>query len=119
MSRTMMIAATLLVASIANLANADEVATIVNGSQLNVELYLKWSNLPRESAKIVLRPGDSWSAKGPSGAKLEMRFNSTPGMNNPPAEVFVKVRTAEVTEGNGYVSTFKNKNPQVVVLTGE
>ena len=35
-------------------AAADEVATIVNDTDTNIELYLKWSTVANESAKIVL-----------------------------------------------------------------
>lgn len=99
-------------------SRADEVATIVNESSMNIELYLKWSNLPNESAKIVLRPKEFRMAVGPSGARLDMRYNSTPGLTAPPAEVVLRVRTADVDAGRGYISTFRNRTPDVVILTG-
>jgi hypothetical protein len=112
------VAAALAVVLTCPLASADEVATIVNDSDSNIELYLKWSHVPNESQKIILRPGDSYRTQAPSGKRLDMRFNSTPGLN-PPAEVRLRVRTAEVDAGAGYKSTFKQKNPKVVVLTGD
>lgn len=98
---------------------ADEIATITNDTDTNIELYLKWSHVPNESAKIVLAPGESIRQQAPPGKKLFMRFNSTPDVQGAPREIKLQVITANVPNGGGYTSTFKRSSPTIVVLTGE
>jgi hypothetical protein len=113
--------AILFVASGNQIVRALEVATIVNDSNGNVPLHLWWSNLPQESDVIVLAPGESTTVRGPDGATLGMRFNSTPALT-PPREVKLRIVTARLppgVNGAGYKSTFKQQTKDVVVLVGE
>jgi hypothetical protein len=89
-------------------AHATENATIVNKSTKNVEFYLKWSDLPQESEKIVLEPDESRPAKGVDGTVLKMRYNSTPGQL-PPREKVVKVITANVNNPHHSASFWFHK----------
>jgi hypothetical protein len=99
------------------LARAEENATIINESDLNVEFFLKWSHLRDESEKIVLAPGESWPVSGPDGARLYIRYNSTPG-RLPAAERFTRVITARVNgpAHPGYKSYLWNVSPIMVAL---
>lgn len=99
-------------------AAAAEVATIVNESDTNVELFLKWSDVPFESQRIVLAPGEVRREQRPPGTQLYVRFDSTPGVPGAAREVRGRVITANVPGGEGYVSTFRRVSPAVVALTG-
>ena len=90
--RAILLVALAVVASSPLAAFAAETATIVNQSDLSVEYFLKWSNVPFESGKLVLAPGEVRSVSGPDGARLDIRFNSTPG-GGPPREVRYQVVT--------------------------
>ena len=114
---TIIISLLVILAGLGHITNAlaDESATIVNNSKKNVEFFLYWSELPRESGKIVLAPGESRTTNGPDGAVLKMRFNSTPGQL-PPRERVVQVITANVNDPHhpGYISYFRDLNKFIV-----
>jgi hypothetical protein len=97
--------------------NAAEAATLVNASSRNVELSAKWSNLPYESPKIVLAPGERRHFSGPDGAALYVRFNSTPGIL-PARERSYRVITAGgvAPYHPGFHSYFRHIAPHVVDL---
>jgi hypothetical protein len=113
---TVMLAAVPAAFSAAEL-NAAETATLVNASSKNVALFAKWSNLPYESNKIVLAPGERWHFSGPDGAGLYVRFNSTPGIL-PPRERSYRVITAGSVAPYhpGFYSYFRHVAPHVIDL---
>lgn len=100
-------------------ARADEVATINNQTDVNVSLYLKWSNLSYESELITLAPGESYTVRGPDGKALYMRFNSTPTVAGPARERKVQLYTNRVPTdvGPGYVSFFRPSSPNIVGIS--
>ncbi len=96
---------------------ADERATIVNDSYLNVEFYVKWSDIPFWSPKIVLAPGESYTTSGPDRGRLLLSYNTTPGRY--PARVSrVVILTARAYAPwqTGYVSYFRAQSPIQIQL---
>ena len=86
---------------------ADEVATVVNASQFDVQLYLKWSHVPNWSAQILLRRGQNIRQLGPDGAQLLVRFNARP--IGPPREVSFRLITERTYPNRpGFVSYFRD-----------
>jgi hypothetical protein len=98
-------------------ARADQTATISNESSYPVELYLKWSNRFYESPRIVLAPGEWRRVSGTDGARLFIRFNSTP-LSLPPWENSYRVITRYTffVDEPGYISRFRDVAPDRVDL---
>lgn len=96
---------------------AEEIATITNDSDEVVSFYLKWNSAKRESGLITLAPGEWWRVNGPAGAKLWIRYNSTPGLNFI-KEIQSQIISADVADGQGfgYKSFFRQTNPGSVWL---
>lgn len=90
---------------------AEEIATITNDSDEVVSFYLKWNSAKRESGLITLAPGEWWRVNGPAGAKLWIRYNSTPGLNFI-KEIKSQIISADVADGQGfgYKSFFRQTN---------
>jgi hypothetical protein len=91
-------------------AFADETATIRNESMHAVPMVLKWSNVPFESAPIVLAPGQSYTSRGPDGQSLFVRFNATPTNSQFPRWVSYQVITRFTASSfdPGVVSVYRN-----------
>ena len=120
-NRTLLALSVLFVAAIlcnSQAVVADEVATIVNRSNYDVQLYLKWSHVKRESAKIVLKRGQSIRQTGPDRAQLFIRFNANPG--GPPHEMRHRVITQQTyPDRPGFVSYFRDAGRGKIQLSSK
>lgn len=118
LSKKMLVLATVTASTFfASMATAAETATLVNRSNKNIALYAKWSHVNFESRKIVLAPGERRQFRGPDGANLWVRFNSTPGVSPARERRYRVISTTGVAPQHpGFPSFFRNVAPHVVNL---
>ena len=108
--RTTLAALVLAVATTGQL-DAEEVATLHNRSSYTVYFYLRWTNIPRESVRLKLAPGETLTNAGPDGARFFVRFDETPltPLISPAEERHAQLYTLRTyTPGPGRVSSFVN-----------